>query len=321
MLQTTPEASSTPTTTPTTTEPEAPKTVTLESIRAERRAKAAAPLAAPASTPPAGAPDPKTAVAQIDMSDEALREATQLSKKYRAAESRIKELEPQAADAQVLAEYRRLKSEGKHVEAARVIEFDSNAYVTQSLGMPPEEIADPRQEAVAKEIADLKAANAERSKRDEEQAQAARQVAVATDHKLIAEYVTTKATEFPYLSRNEEWQREAYVKADAMAPELVKKLGRKPTPQESHDLVIAALEVAELRHAANAALYAAGTSGDPLKPTSTVPNPPAASSTPKTFTASMRGGTSTQPQSAPTQITYADLKAEKARRQRTAKRA
>ena len=266
----------------------------FEDAKAERRE------APPAPAEPAKPADP---VAVIDMEPGDLKAAVALSKEARALRAKAKDLEPAAAKAKRVEE---LVAAGKHREAIKELGIDLNAAVAEELGTAP--VPKPEDAEAAKVKADLealKASDAERKKRDDEQAAKAAETAKVNDMAAVVEFVKEKATDYPYLSRKAEWVHAAYEDAAKAYPALVEKAGRDLNPQERDRLIKASLAEAEEFRKGEAALYAPVTMHQ-----SSRAKPPAASARP-VFTSSLRGGTAAPVVRAKTKLSFEQAKAER----------
>lgn len=293
---------------------EAPKGAkTLEQVRAERRAKsegttpvtaegvakpdakvtdeakakpdeeAAAKTKADEETAKAAAEAEKAKV-PTDITDAQLANFTKLNRDLRTARERVKELEATNATATgpaaQLAAALKLKAEGKHFEAIRVLGLDFDAAAAEVLRLEEEKsTTDPKLRELQDKIdPEIKALREKLAALEEGQTKTKEQIDTDTKAKqaeareagitkIIAD-VTAAAETFPYLSQSADFVKEALKEADAAYDIIIankreeaEARGKDPkavrlTDEEKNNLLRAALEEGEAQHAARAKLYA-----------------------------------------------------------------
>lgn len=296
---------------------------TFESVRAARYAATAAatpgaaagtdgaPAGAAKPASDAAAAKPDSATAAIAMDEAALKAATALSREAREAKAARTAAEAKVAEAEPLLKAKALIAAGKHREAMTALGIDLNAAVAAELAEPGSNV-EPTAEAKAladmaaelKAVKDAEAARVERDKQtDAERAKSAQDA----DVKAVTAFVGTEAKKYVYLSRNPTWVKDAYEGA-IDAHEALTKTGKALTDADRRNLVIAALDEAEDGHAKNAKLYAPAVAATTLATNSQVPSPPTPSARPTTFTADLRGGTSTPVAKQRTRMTFEQAK-------------
>lgn len=296
---------------------------TIESARAARYAATAAaapgaagadPAAAGNTKPPAdaGAPKPDAgSTATIAMDEAALKAATALSREAREAKAARAAAESKVAEAEPLIKAKALIAAGKHREAMTALGIDLNAAVAEELAEPGASV-EPTAEAkvlaeMAAELKAIKDAEAARVERDKQTDAERAKAAQDADVKAVTAFVGTEAKKYVYLSRNPAWVEDAYQGA-IEAHETLTKSGKTLTDADRRNLVLAALDEAEEGHAKNAKLYGVAPAATTPATNSQVPSPPTPSARPTTFTADLRGGTSTPVTKQRTRMTFEQAK-------------
>lgn len=279
-----------------------PVAAKFSDVKAARREGAELALKSSGNSPP-----PATPKVEIDMTDAELAKATQLSKEARESKARAKELEATVAGTAKYTEAAALIAKGQHAAAARALGLDLNAAVAEELGAVPEgDAVDPKLAEMAKKLEALETGATARAKRDAEELAARTTEVRKQDVAAVVEHVKGQAATFPFLSRSAEWVQEAYDEAIDVYPRAVKDLGRDLNAQEKHDLITAALEEGEAKHAAKAKLYGATPAVALERPGGATP--PRPSARPTTFDSSMRGGTSAATTKTKTRLTFHEAK-------------
>lgn len=251
---------------------------TLETIKAERRASAESTTdegvggaggkgaAAGADGKGAGADGKGKAKvaagkpAEVDIDDSKLTAFVKLNGDLRAAKERLRELEPNAAQAAKIVKATKLIAEGKNFDAIREVVGEEvfNAAVREVVGAGGEKPkADPEVAKLKEKIEELERGQTGTKEQLDAAAVAQREIGV----NKIVEEVTGLTEQFPYLSRNPEWVKESLQRADKVyevaKEKSVKEKGRDLNNTEKNALLRAALEVSEEEHVERAKMYGA----------------------------------------------------------------
>lgn len=253
----------------------------------------------------------KTKTVETEVPTEKLKEFTKLNRELRETTTELRTLKADVVPlADALKKAQVLAKAGKHYEAQTVlkpfgIDFDATAREVLQLEHDDKE-TDPK---VKKLQSDLAVALEKLEKIEDGQTKTKKTTddtakAVATqqrkewEERVIAQ-VTLAADEFPYLSKSDDFVREALAEADASYPIVVEKLKRNLTDEEKDNMLRWALDDAEKKHTARAKLYEKGERKPKVEPAAAAAAPAAtagtgaASTSPTTTDGGMRAGVTT----------------------------